>query len=204
MTGKTHISTGIAVATAISQPHNFKALAICITAATIGSIISDIDVTTSESHKDLVKILTVSIVAIAICSILEVAFHLGIISLILSQTNYSRMIIGALAFLLICSYGMHKPHRTFMHSLLCDLILSSTVFLILPSAVLPFATAMLSHIVLDLFNRRKVQIFFPHKKKIAFKLCPAQGKIDNTICKVCTALSLIEFGFFIAIFKYTL
>lgn len=198
MTSKTHIAAGIAITTAIVQPSSIKAFAICVTAATIGSIISDIDVTTSESHKDLVKILTISVIMIILCAIAESMFHIGIIAFILGQTNLCRILIGLLAFLLICSFGMHKPHRTFMHSILCVLALSSTVFLILPSAVFSFGIAMLSHIALDLFNRKKVQFLYPWDWKFALKLCTANGIVSNIICSVCSALCFVEIGIFIA------
>lgn len=198
MTSKTHIAAGIAITTALIQPNSIKALAICITTATIGSIISDIDVTTSESHKDLIKILTISIIMIILCSIADGAFHIGIIAFILKQTNLCRILIGILAFLLVCSFGMHKPHRTFMHSIPCVLTLSAIVFLILPSATFSFGISMLSHIILDLFNKKKVQIFYPWDFKFALKFCTANGTASNLICSICTALCFIEIGIFIS------
>ncbi len=197
MTSKTHIATGIAVATAFVQPGSIKSFAICTTAATIGSIISDIDVTTSESHKDLNKILAISTIVIFLCAIVDLVFKINIYSYILGQTNLCRILIGLLTFLLICSFGMHKPHRTFMHSITAMIILDATVFIILPSAVIPFSIAMLTHIILDLFNRKKVQLFYPVKFKFAFKLCPAQGKVNNFICTISTILFAIEITFFI-------
>ena len=64
MTKDTHIAGGLAITMALAMPQGFKELAVCLTAATIGSVISDIDITTSESRRDLNKILIISVVAI--------------------------------------------------------------------------------------------------------------------------------------------
>ena len=59
MTKDTHIAGGLAITMALAMPQGFKELAVCLTAATIGSVISDIDITTSESRRDLNKILII-------------------------------------------------------------------------------------------------------------------------------------------------
>lgn len=64
---------------AVVQPHSFKSLAICLAAATIGSVISDIDVTTPKSRRELNRIIIISVVAIVVCTALEFIFHLGLV-----------------------------------------------------------------------------------------------------------------------------
>lgn len=46
MTGKTHLSVGTAAAVCVTQPQNLSSLLLCLGTAAIGSVISDIDVTT--------------------------------------------------------------------------------------------------------------------------------------------------------------
>ena len=94
MTKDTHIAGGLAITMALAMPQGFKELAVCLTAATIGSVISDIDITTSESRRDLNKILIISVVAIVVCTILEVVFKLGIVSLLQSETDMMRILCG--------------------------------------------------------------------------------------------------------------
>ena len=53
MTKNTHLASGLAISVAFIRPTSFKSLAICLTSAAIGSLISDIDITTSKSRKDL-------------------------------------------------------------------------------------------------------------------------------------------------------
>ena len=110
MTKDTHIAGGLAITMALAMPQGFKELAVCLTAATIGSVISDIDITTSESRRDLNKILIISVVAIVVCTILEVVFKLGIVSLLQSETDIMRILCGIGFFLFICCFGINTPH----------------------------------------------------------------------------------------------
>lgn len=200
MTKDTHIAGGLAITMALAMPQGFKELAVCLTAATIGSVISDIDITTSESRRDLNKILIISVIAIVVCIILEVVFKLGIVSLLQSETDMMRILCGIGFFLFICCFGINTPHRSFMHSAICVIALSGIVWLIFPIATIPFAISMLSHIFLDFFNTKKVQFFYPLKKpRIAFKLCSSDGKVNKWICKIATVVFMVELIIFIAL-----
>lgn len=185
MTKDTHIAGGLAVTMAAIQPDSFKTLAICLASATIGSVISDIDVTTSTSRKDLNIIILISVIAIVVCTLSEVIFNIGILSMIQTQTNLLRILFGILLILFICCFGINTQHRSFMHSILCVIALSGSVYITIPAATMPFAIAMASHIILDFFNTKKVQVFYPLKKpRIAFKLCHANSKANKIICKI--------------------
>lgn len=200
MTKDTHITAGLALTMAIAEPQSLKSLAICITAATIGSVISDIDVTTSESRQDLNKILGISVIAIIICVAIESIFHLGILSMLQSQTNLFRIICGIGLFLLVCCFGVNTPHRSFMHSALAVATLCGIIWLIFPVATLPFLIGMMSHIILDFFNTKKVQFFYPLKKpKICFKLCHSDGPASKTICKIASTIFILEIILFVVL-----
>ena len=51
MESKTHVACANAVALAIMQPRDIKSLSLCVSAATIGSLICDLDVSTKKDHK---------------------------------------------------------------------------------------------------------------------------------------------------------
>lgn len=76
MTKNTHLASGLATSVAFIRPTSFKSLAICLTSAAIGSLISDIDITTSKSRKDLDIIILVSVIAVALCTLAEAIFTL--------------------------------------------------------------------------------------------------------------------------------
>ena len=79
MKQSTHIAVATAINLAVFHPIDLNNFTLLIAASSIGGIISDIDVTTSESHKDLEKIIIISFIAIVLCSISEVYFNIGIL-----------------------------------------------------------------------------------------------------------------------------
>ena len=79
--------------------------------------------------------------------------------------KYYLLFYGVIAFLAVCIFGITKPHRSFMHSFTALAILTIIVDFTFHDATLPFALGMLSHILLDLFNKKKVQLSYPLKNK---------------------------------------
>ena len=70
MLGRTHFFIGTAAALAVLQPQTVPALVAGAGAAAIGGLISDIDVGTSQAHRDADKIITAT-VAVAVLTILN-------------------------------------------------------------------------------------------------------------------------------------
>lgn len=193
MTKDTHVVAGIATTIAIIGPSTFKDLAICIATASIGSVISDVDVTTSSSRKELIKIIAIAFAAVITCIVLESFFNMGILGMIKSQTNLVRILCGIGLFLSVCGYGIATEHRTFMHSALCVIALYNIIWLIFPAAALPFGISMLSHILLDFLNTKKVRFFYPLKKVgIALKICPSDGKFNKSLGKFAASVCILE------------
>lgn len=191
MTGKTHFAVGEAAALLLTHPSTPRELALCIGTAAVGSLICDVDSTTSRSHKELAALLSVSAFAVVVISALELHFDLGILRLLQHQTNAPRILLGLTAFLLICGYGMKLPHRSFMHSLPCLALLSGLCWEIFPTLFPAFAVGMASHLILDITNRRGLQLFFPLKKRYCLRLCSSSGKINNTVCHIGSAAVLL-------------
>ena len=197
MTGRTHLVVGTAAAIAVVCPQTPAALCTCAAAGAVGSVISDVDSQRSGSHKRLVKICIVLLLAVLVLAAVEQHWHLGISEWLMSQTSLNRILPGGLAFLVVCWYGMNCPHRTFMHSLLALVILTVLAWLMVPAFALPFAVAMISHIILDLLNRRKVRLFYPLKRGFSLNLCKSKGWVNNILFAVgCLAL-VLEIGSFL-------
>ena len=68
MLGKTHMAVGIATTLAVIPPENTRQLLLEVGAGAVGALISDIDVGTSESHRDadVITYLTLGVVAVVI------------------------------------------------------------------------------------------------------------------------------------------
>lgn len=197
MLGKTHLAVGTAVSLAILQPVTLAQLAIGISAAAVGSLISDIDVEKSISSRGANKVAGIYVTAIFIAVIVECLFHVGIVSLIKKNSMLMRIATGIAIFMSICAFGKTQPHRSFMHSLLALVVLSGSVALICLTAVPYFSVAFISHIVADLFNYKKVRLFYPLQKGISFKICYAKGFVNSALFVIGTAAVIIEMALYI-------
>ncbi len=182
MTGKTHLVTGMALTMLITQPQTVSENVICLGAAAVGSVISDIDVSTSSSRKNFNKVLIIITVSVLAVFLTEMFFHVGIVRTLGKNSSFMRVAVGFMAMVSICLYGKGCPHRTFMHSLTGLALMSISAYIILPRTALYMGISILTHIALDLFNKRKIQILYPLKKpKIAFKICKAGGIADHLV-----------------------
>lgn len=123
---------------------------------------------------------------------MEYYFSYPIIDNLTNDSPLLRGLAGVTSFLALCSFGKEQPHRSFMHSFLGVLLLSASMYLVLPTGTLYFAVSMLSHMVLDTLNYKKVRFFYPHKKGLSFNLCPAKGHWNDWIFNVALVIILLE------------
>jgi inner membrane protein len=184
MTGKTHIAVGITAALAFVQPRNIKDIMLCIGVSAVGSVISDIDVTTSESRKGVDRVIGITVLVVILIVIIEFNWKFGIISYITNNSDLYDLLIGVAIFLCVCIFGKKQPHRSFMHSISAVFILSSIIYFVLPMVVPFFAIAMLSHIIIDMLNYTNVKILYPLKWGISLDICHADGIVSKFLCTI--------------------
>lgn len=192
MKQSTHIAVATATNLAIFNPGDLSSFALLIAASAIGGIVSDIDVTTSESHKELEKIILTSFVSIVLCSICEVYFNIGIFNWLQNNLQIAKNLGLLLGAFCICFFGMHQPHRSFMHSLTSVILLSGILFFIYKPFAIYFGVAMISHITIDLLNKKKVQILYPLKLKFCFNLCDSNKTADKMLGKIASILVIVQ------------
>ena len=192
MTGKTHLAVGTAASLLVTQPSTLKELFICIGVAIVGSVISDIDVSTSESHQTLDWILGLILAVSVLLAFAEARWSLGIFSAILNDSSYSRIFFGTVIFLGICIFGKEQPHRSFLHSILGLALLSMAVYILSPLLVPYFAVAMASHIAIDMLNHKRVKLFYPLPGGIRLGLCSASGIVNDWLFKIGSLVVIIE------------
>lgn len=189
MTGKTHVSVGLATSILVTQPNTLKEFIFCIGVASIGSVISDIDVKTSESHTEINRVLGFTTILVIISAALEIYFHIGILKAFQNDSNLMRLLLGVSLFLGVCAYGKNQPHRAFMHSLLATALLTGAVYTLLPDAAIYFAISMLSHIAIDTLNYKKVSLFYPLPWRICFRICHARGFVNKIMFQISSLLA---------------
>lgn len=197
MLGKTHMAVGIASALAVMQPKNIPELVIGTGAAAIGGLISDIDVSTSASHKEADKIMLLAIGSIIATVAASAVFKLDIYGKIMADSNMIRMLLGTIIFIGICAFGKEQPHRSFMHSILALVLLSGSLWVIFPIVVPYFAIAFISHLATDIFNFKDVRLLYPLKGGLSFHLFHAHGIANSVLCAIGTCVAALEMLYFL-------
>ena len=168
MLGKTHLAIGIAVTMAVTQPANISELILAVGVGGLGALISDIDVGTSESHKDADKITILSIIVIVGVLAVDYFFNTGIVERMVRNSGYGRITVGIFLFIGICAFGKEQPHRSFMHSFLALALLDFAIGLVWEKTVIYFSVGFLSHLATDVFNKKRVRLLYPLANQIFF------------------------------------
>lgn len=190
MLGKTHTAVGVATALVLLQPKTIPELVLGAGTAAIGSVISDIDCSSSKSSKRATKIiLAVEIIAVGMV-LAEAIFHLGLYQKLMNNSSAMRIFLALAVFFVICVYGKKTQHRTFMHSLLSGALLTGCVAVLLPALAPYFGTAFVSHLALDLLNYKGQQLLYPARKFFRLGLCTASGVV-NQILLVCGSIAAV-------------
>lgn len=196
MLGKTHLAVGVAASLLFTQPKSLQELVLAVGIGGIGSLIPDIDVDTSGSHKYVNKIIVFAVLAAVGIYVAEQFWHIGVVARILSDSNYTRIAIGTILFIVVCAFGKRQPHRSFMHSILALVILSFSIGLIWIDLVPYFAIGFISHLLTDIFNYKKVRLLYPFKGGIALKLFHAHGLANSIFLLVGSVLTVFQIIFF--------
>lgn len=192
MLGKTHMAVGIAATLAITQPSGVSELVLAVGAGSLGALISDIDVGTSNSHRDADKITALSVVVVLAVFAMDYFCNTQIIERIIGSSGYLRSIAGLLLFIGICAFGKEQPHRSFMHSFLALILLSFALGLIWEKAVIYFAIGFLSHLATDIFNKKKVRLLYPMKGGVSLGLFHAYGLANDIFFAIGSIVAIIE------------
>lgn len=198
MLGKTHMAAGVAASLLLMQPKNIQELVLGTGVAAIGAVISDIDIGTSDSHKEADKIIAMAAVAVTAMIAVECIWHVGLYRRIMRNSSAARMAVAAASFLIICDFGMKRPHRSFMHSVLALVLLTGCTAIFLPLAAPYFAAAFISHLALDLLNRKGERLLYPWKKGFSLDFCSSKGLVNHLLFRICSAASVGLFAFYLA------
>lgn len=186
MLGKTHFSVGMAAGIAICRPQTMPMLIAGAGLAAFGGTICDIDVETSDAHEQVDRMLVVAVIMVAAVVVMDFIFRVGIYRRLMANSNIARVIIGSLAFLMICAFGKEQPHRSFMHSFLALAMLSICVYIIFPDMTPYFMVGFMSHMFIDVFNRKREKLFWPVGKGFCLHWCSANGIVNKILFYVST------------------
>lgn len=175
MLGKTHMIIGISAALAFTRPDTAGQFLLAVGVGAVGAVISDIDVETSDIHRNTGRVALFSVAAIVLILALDIFLKLEIVHWIMEDGSILRIVAGCLLFLIVCIFGKEQPHRSFMHSFLALLLLDFSIALIFPKLISYFTIGFLSHLILDSLNKKKLKLLYPLKDGFCIGLFSADG-----------------------------
>ena len=180
MRSRTHIASANALCLLCLNPTTPKELIITMSAATVGGIICDLDVRTSEVHKLVDTVTSIIFLLLFGLYVYDYKYNAGIYTTLKHGVFY-KPILGFILFLILILYGSHKPHRSFMHSIFGCILFTGISYLFFGKVWLPFLIGFISHIVLDFLNKKGVRIFYPVKQGYCLSLCDSDGLTDKIL-----------------------
>ncbi|ONI43107.1 hypothetical protein AN640_06770 [Candidatus Epulonipiscium fishelsonii] len=172
MMGLTHLFIGTASALALTS--SVYGIIPALIGGSIGGTISDIDTKNSIFSKYF-KIKNI-VIAIVIDLVLQ-----GPILHYIFKANKVILLFGIILFFILLKLGKAQKHRGPTHSILALTLFSvSIAFFSLP--ILPaFIIGFISHLTLDILNKKPVNIFYPYNKGICLKFCYANKSTNTTL-----------------------
>lgn len=190
MTGKTHVTAGIAVGLTLAAGNPIEKQAILILAAVVGALIPDMDHPRSKINQrillfknKLFKMITYSLMGGGLIYLDTILNDPG--SRILRMLGLALILVGL------------SRHRGFTHSLL-GLVLFSVIVYIgtlnynLYVVFVGFVIGYVSHLVLDLVTVQGIELLYPYKKNIKIPLgIKTNGKVENLILSATSIYSAL-------------
>ena len=161
MMSKTHIAVGIAASLA-AAPATAEGLSFALMGGAIGSLICDIDRNSDRPSRDVRQGWGIAFTVFFTAFMHESYAYWQTFR---AETIFSNPLLlvclGLLVVLLL--FAINGAHRGFSHSLLMFLASSVLVFFINRQTSLFYAVGFLTHLLLDILNKKPVRVFYPAK-----------------------------------------
>ena len=176
----------MAAALTMAAPDSIPEALPVITGASLGCLICDLDCDNPRERQDSSH-WRIVMFAVAAATLFE-DYHIdaGMWRSITQSGSY-LWCAGIAVFALTCAFASVSSHRGFSHSLVALALEAFSLWLMFPTAAIPFVIAFASHLILDMTNKRPVRIFYPAKKGISFGWFYA----DRLANKVCAAIGSV-------------
>ncbi len=178
MLAKAHIAVGMAAAFSIVRPETVLEALPVIAGGALGCLICDIDCDSPREKSDSSHWRVVMAFVAAAALIEDHLLDAGMWRQ-LGQNGPYLWFAGLAGFVLTCAFASVSSHRGFSHSLPALALETASLWLIFPSAAVPFAAAFASHIILDVMNKKPVRLFYPAKKGLCLKWFYADRLADK-------------------------
>lgn len=196
MQGKTHNMVGIScalTATGIISGGDVSLplIATSFIAGGLGSLVPDIDSKKSIGSSLLKRIIKIGMLLLLLYKFFY-PYVCGESLQISSPACITQSLLGWLPLFLIFLFGMNTHHRTFMHSFTVCIASTICLYILLPSCATYYLIGYVSHLLLDLLNKKREQLLWPLSVgNVCLKLCAADGIVDKTIFIIATTTSIL-------------
>ena len=175
---KTHLAVGLAASLAAAPP-TAEGLSYALMGGAIGSMICDIDRGSTRPTRDLKQGW-----GLAFTVFFTAFMHRSYAywqTFKAEQLLSNPMLLICLAFLIVLLLAsINGTHRGFSHSLMMFACSSVLVFFISKKTCLFYAVGFLTHLLLDVMNKKPVQIFYP-AKGVSLDLFYADGLANRIL-----------------------
>ncbi|WP_234120507.1 metal-dependent hydrolase [Clostridium hydrogenum] len=192
MTGKTHMSIGLAASATVLSVNKASPEIIVtgLALGLIGALAPDIDIKTSKisdfSSKVIINTVLISLIAIFI-------FYKAGIPINNIKINYKpsdKITYGLVVLSTSILFSKLTKHRSFSHSLLGLILFSLGVRFVIGNMFIYFSLGFISHMFSDMLTNNGIQLIYPIKKKFSLKFVHTGSFLDNLIGMLALALCL--------------
>lgn len=181
MTGTTHVPAGVATSLVVLRPTTVTGIIAAVAGGAIGGWICDIDVRDTTVDKDKVQSALLMVI-IAGLSIAIDYYHGGGLCDYWSQ-HWGIAAVAELALLVgWLIIGLMSAHRTFTHSLVGMASSTLLIWLLIRPMMPAYLAGYVSHLILDLPNKKKEQLLWPlDKPRFGLNLCDSDGQVNRIV-----------------------
>ena len=195
MTGKTHCFTAVAAAITIMQPIKPTTILFGASLAFLGGLTPDVDLFQSQLGQKISKFIIGIFSVVIVLSLIKQHFDFDIFAYFSLEELLNSISQGIVLFLLLCSVGLNTKHRSFTHSILGGILFTFCMYLAFPRYYMYFLIGFASHIILDFFNKKGLQLFFPLEERVCIPLCKATNTHVNRALVAGSILLMILYLF---------
>ena len=178
MMSKTHITIGTtcALLTTLANPIPTNAC-LALAGGALGGVMPDVDVIKNDRTGDALQGEIIAVAITVMSLIIDKIFGFNAFQLV----EIDKPLFGLVILVALYILGISRDHRGFTHSLLALIIYSIPIIVIYKPLTEYYMIGYLSHLFIDLFNKRGIQLFFPLESRFCFGMCYADKLGNNMI-----------------------
>lgn len=196
MTGKTHISIGLAASATVLSISNLAVgnITAGLAIGTLGALMPDIDTGKSKISYKVRKIMLYSMMAVLTTYVLMSNFstQIQMINSFLRSIGLNKIVsyvphnlkfsnTGLMIIIACMIFSKVTKHRSFAHSILGLVLFTIGFKLLLGNLSLYFAVGFISHMAADVLTNSGIEVFYPIRKKAALKLIHTGSILDHAL-----------------------